>query len=212
MSAILDLSNDITLGKSLLIRSATSVGGYTRTQRGGPTLLSISASYPIINETDHGMLQAELQSIDEGISFLMTNIPEVAKLALFQGSLNFTTGTHIDVTDINTEGSRVQLVNLTAGDNVKAGDFIQFNSNDPDATHDKIYQIKSDATVNNVGEMNITLNMGVVRDLTSATTVRTGSNCIGKFIVSNDISVTAIPKNANENNYQYSDITLRETL
>lgn len=224
MSEILNLSNDISLTKDILIRSASSVGGYTRTQRGGPTLFKIEANLPLLNETDHLKVQKELQSIDEGISFLTGQLPQKALLTPWRGDI-VDGGSGITVDTVNSTGSVVVLTGVAAttqtivdnfdgtyspqvnyGSYVRAGDFIQFSNST------KVFQIKQDNISDASGNLTINLNQGVIVDLLSNTTYVTGNNVQFKLQLLSQPIVTAVPQSATTNLYSYNTFTFKETL
>ena len=224
MSEILNLSNDISLGKDILIRSGSSVGGYTRTQRGGPTLFTIEANLPLLNESQHLAVQGELQAIDEGITFLTSKLPNQALLTPWRGDI-VDSGGGITIDTNNSYGSTVVLngvvaTNITVYNNfdgtwssqevygsyVRAGDFIQFDNST------KVFQIKQDTISDNLGNMTINLNQGVIVDLASNTTWVTGNNVEFKLHLLSRPVVTAIPQSTNSNLYQYNTFNFKETL
>lgn len=223
MSNILNLSNDISLTKNILIRSGSSVGGYTRTARGGPSLFAISAELPLLTEEQHLIVQKEFLSDDgfgEGILFkLDAKIPAKALLTpapiinYDEDSALF--GFNISIDPNDTDGNKVTIVGLdTTVDSdglvnpssAKAGDFIQFSSNS------KVYQVKQDAISNSTGELELFLNQGVVTNLVNNEVIRLGSDVQFKLQLTSRPIVTAIPQSATTNLYQYNTFNFRETL
>lgn len=203
MSNILSLSNDISLTKNTLIRTASSVGGYATSVRGGPSLFSIQANLPVLSEAQHLMVQEELiNDFGDGITF-KTNaaIPAKALLTPWRGS--DLTGASVNTT--NSTGSVVALTGVPADSFVKAGDFIQFTN------QTKVFQIKTDATASGTN-LTFNLNQSVITPLLVGTTWLTGNNVRFKLQIASRPVVTAIPQGANSNLYSYNEFNFNEVL
>lgn len=72
-SAIFKYANDITMNRSASSARSVTTGGYGRTHRLGPSLISIDASLPILTEEQYLEVENELLSIEDGILFLEVN-------------------------------------------------------------------------------------------------------------------------------------------
>jgi len=73
-SSIFKYANNISVSRDSNSARSITTGGYARTQRLGPTVISIEADLPLLNEEQHGEVQQELMSIDDGIHFLNVNV------------------------------------------------------------------------------------------------------------------------------------------
>ena len=87
MSAILNLSNKITLSKNIRERISESEAGFIRSELTGAITYSIDCDFPLMSYNDFLDFQGELLSIDNGVSFFYVSIPEKAKLTPFRGSI-----------------------------------------------------------------------------------------------------------------------------
>lgn len=72
-SAIFKYANDITMNRSAASARSVTTGGYARTHRLGPSLLSINAKLPLLSEEQFLEVENELLSIEDGIKFLEVN-------------------------------------------------------------------------------------------------------------------------------------------
>ncbi len=139
-SSIFKYANDISINRSSSSARSVSTGGYARTHRLGPSIISLDVDLPILSEEQYLEVENELFSIDDGIKFLTANISSnngnnimsgvATPLATGSTSIQFLT---TDYSSLRT----IVLCNLAS--NVekifKVGDFIQF------ANHAKVYQI-----------------------------------------------------------------------
>lgn len=139
-SSIFKYANDISINRAAPSARSVSTGGYARTHRLGPSIISLDVDLPILSEEQYLEVENELFSIDDGIKFLTANISSnngnnimsgvTTPLATGSTSIQFLT---TDYTSLRT----IVLCNLQP--NVekifKVGDFIQF------ANHAKVYQI-----------------------------------------------------------------------
>ncbi len=139
-SAIFKYANDITMNRSAASARSVSTGGYARTHRLGPSLISINAKLPLLSEEQYLEVENELLSIEDGIKFLEVNpssnngnnIIENQPIPLKSGE------TEIKVMRTSyTTLRELVLVNLQPNTEkiFKVGDYIQFY-NSP-----KVYQI-----------------------------------------------------------------------
>ena len=139
-SSIFKYANDISINRSSPSARSISTGGYARTHRLGPSIISLDVDLPVLSEEHYLEVENELFSIDDGIKFLTANISSnngnnimsgvTTPLATGSTSIQFLT---TDYSSLRT----IVLCNLAS--NVekifKVGDFIQF------ANHAKVYQI-----------------------------------------------------------------------
>ena len=73
-SSIFKYANDISINRAAPSARSVSTGGYARTHRLGPSIISLYVDLPILSEEQYLEVENELFSIDDGIKFLTANI------------------------------------------------------------------------------------------------------------------------------------------
>ena len=139
-SIIFKYANDISMNRKSNSARSVTTGGYARTHKLGPSLLSLDVELPILSEEQYLEVENELFSIDDGIEFLTVNLSSNnGNNIMSTATVPLKTGeTQIKVIkDSHSVLNEFILVNLQPSTNniFKVGDFIQFNN------HDKVYQI-----------------------------------------------------------------------
>jgi hypothetical protein len=139
-SIIFKYANDISMNRKSNSARSVTTGGYARTHKLGPSLLSLDVELPILSEEQYLEVENELFSIDDGIEFLTVNLSSNnGNNIMNTATVPLKTGeTQIKVMkDSHSVLNEFILVNLQPSTNniFKVGDFIQFNN------HDKVYQI-----------------------------------------------------------------------
>lgn len=180
-SAIFKYANDISMNRSASSARSVTTGGYARTHRLGPSLISLDVNLPILTEEQYHEVENELFSIDDGIFFLDVNVSNnngnniMSKTAVELGAGQ----TEIKV--MNNDYSTLRQITLTnlkpnTQDIFKVGDFIQFY-NSP-----KVYQISkplgsttSTFTTTSAGTCKIRLSTPLVSNIG----LNSGSQSIG---------------------------------
>ena len=143
-SSIFKYANNISVSRDSNSARSITTGGYARTQRLGPTVISIEADLPLLNEEQHGEVQQELMSIDDGIHFLNVNVSANNGNNIMQKTaIPMAAGeTEIKIImDKYITYREIVLCNLASNVSkiFKVGDFLQFNN------HAKVYQISKPA-------------------------------------------------------------------
>lgn len=72
-SAIFKYANDISMNRSASSARSITTGGYGRTHRLGPSLVSFDVKLPLLTEEQYLEVENELLSIEDGIKFLEVN-------------------------------------------------------------------------------------------------------------------------------------------
>ena len=139
-SAIFKYANDISMNRSANSARSVTTGGYARTHRLGPSVMSFEADLPLLTEEQFREVENELFSIDDGIKFLNVNISSNNGNNIMQStSVLLKPGeTNIKLIAYSYSTTReITLTNLLPNttDIFKVGDFLQFES------FHKLYQI-----------------------------------------------------------------------
>jgi len=139
-SAIFKYANDISMNRSANSARSVTTGGYARTHRLGPSVMSFEADLPLLTEEQFREVENELFSIDDGIKFLNVNISSNNGNNIMQStSVPLKTGeTNIKLIAYSYSTTReITLTNLLPNttDIFKVGDFLQFEN------FHKLYQI-----------------------------------------------------------------------
>lgn len=139
-SAIFKYANDISMNRSANSARSVTTGGYARTHRLGPSVMSFEADLPLLTEEQFREVENELFSIDDGIKFLNVNISSNNGNNIMQStSVPLKPGeTNIKLIAYSYSTTReITLTNLlpNTADIFKVGDFLQFES------FHKLYQI-----------------------------------------------------------------------
>jgi hypothetical protein len=139
-STIFKYANDISMNRKSNSARSVTTGGYARTHKLGPSLISLDVDLPLLTEEQYLEVENELFSIDDGIEFLTVNLSSNnGNNIMNKATVPLKTGeTEIKVIkDSHSTLKQFILVNLQPStDNIfKVGDFIQFDN------HDKVYQI-----------------------------------------------------------------------
>ncbi len=139
-SAIFKYANDISMNRSANSARSVTTGGYARTHRLGPSVMSFEADLPLLTEEQFREVENELFSIDDGIKFLNVNISSNNGNNIMQStSVPLKPGeTNIKLIAYSYSTTReITLTNLLPNttDIFKVGDFLQFES------FHKLYQI-----------------------------------------------------------------------
>ena len=139
-SAIFKYANDISMNRSANSARSVTTGGYARTHRLGPSVMSFEADLPLLTEEQFREVENELFSIDDGIKFLNVNISSNNGNNIMQStSVPLKAGeTNIKLIAYSYSTTReITLTNLLPNttDIFKVGDFLQFES------FHKLYQI-----------------------------------------------------------------------
>ena len=139
-SAIFKYANDISMNRSANSARSVTTGGYARTHRLGPSVMSFEADLPLLTEEQFREVENELFSIDDGIKFLNVNISSNNGNNIMQSTpVPLKAGeTNIKLIAYSYSTTReITLTNLLPNttDIFKVGDFLQFES------FHKLYQI-----------------------------------------------------------------------
>lgn len=139
-SAIFKYANDISMNRSANSARSVTTGGYARTHRLGPSVMSFEADLPLLTEEQFREVENELFSIDDGIKFLNVNISSNNGNNIMQStSVPLKPGeTNIKLIAYSYSTTReITLTNLLPNttDIFKVGDFLQFEN------FHKLYQI-----------------------------------------------------------------------
>ena len=139
-SAIFKYANDISMNRSANSARSVTTGGYARTHRLGPSVMSFEADLPLLTEEQFREVENELFSIDDGIKFLNVNISSNNGNNIMQStSVPLKPGeTNIKLIAYSYSTTReITLTNLlpSTTDIFKVGDFLQFEN------FHKLYQI-----------------------------------------------------------------------
>ena len=139
-SAIFKYANDISMNRSANSARSVTTGGYARTHRLGPSVMSFEADLPLLTEEQFREVENELFSIDDGIKFLNVNISSNNGNNIMQStSVPLKPGeTNIKLIAYSYSTTReITLTNLLPNTTniFKVGDFLQFES------FHKLYQI-----------------------------------------------------------------------
>ena len=139
-SAIFKYANDISMNRSANSARSVTTGGYARTHRLGPSVMSFEADLPLLTEEQFREVENELFSIDDGIKFLNVNISSNNGNNIMQStSVPLKAGeTNIKLVAYSYSTTReITLTNLLPNttDIFKVGDFLQFEN------FHKLYQI-----------------------------------------------------------------------
>ena len=139
-SAIFKYANDISMNRSANSARSVTTGGYARTHRLGPSVMSFEADLPLLTEEQFREVENELFSIDDGIKFLNVNISSNNGNNIMQSTpVPLKAGeTNIKLIAYSYSTTReITLTNLLPNttDIFKVGDFLQFEN------FHKLYQI-----------------------------------------------------------------------
>ena len=139
-SSIFKYANDISMNRSANSARSVTTGGYARTHRLGPSVMSFEADLPLLTEEQYREVENELFSIDDGIKFLNVNISSNNGNNIMQStSVPLKPGeTNIKLIAYSYSTTReITLANLAPNttDIFKVGDFLQFEN------FHKLYQI-----------------------------------------------------------------------
>ena len=139
-SSIFKYANDISMNRSSPSARSVTTGGYARTHRLGPSLLSLDVNLPILSEEQYLEVENELFSIDDGIKFLTSNISSNNGNNIMSGVTTPLASGFTDIQFLTTDYTSLRTIVLcNLASNVekifKVGDFIQFSN------HNKVYQI-----------------------------------------------------------------------
>lgn len=139
-SKIFKYANDISMNRSASSARSITTGGYGRTHRLGPSLVSFDVKLPLLTEEQYLEVENELLSIEDGIKFLEVNPSS-------NNGNNIISSNAIPLKPGETEIKVMQdsystlrqfvLTNLQPNTNkiFKVGDYIQFYNSS------KVYQI-----------------------------------------------------------------------
>ena len=139
-SVIFKYANDISMNRSANSARSVTTGGYARTHRLGPSVMSFEADLPLLTEEQFREVENELFSIDDGIKFLNVNISSNNGNNIMQStSVPLKAGeTNIKLIAYSYSTTReITLTNLLPNTTniFKVGDFLQFEN------FHKLYQI-----------------------------------------------------------------------
>ena len=139
-SAIFKYANDISMNRSANSARSVTTGGYARTHRLGPSVMSFEADLPLLTEEQFREVENELFGIDDGIKFLNVNISSNNGNNIMQSTaVPLKAGeTNIKLIAYSYSTTReITLTNLLPNTTniFKIGDFLQF------ANFHKLYQI-----------------------------------------------------------------------
>ena len=161
-STIFKYANNVSVNRNTNSARSITTGGYARTERLGPTVISIEAELPLLSEEQHMEVQQELLSIDDGIKFLNVNVSSNNGNNIMQKtSIPLATGeTEIKIImDKYITFREITLCNLAPNTSkiMKVGDFLQFSN------HAKVYQISKPSNETHTGIYFNTTNGGKVK-------------------------------------------------
>ena len=139
-SAIFKYANDISMNRSANSARSVTTGGYARTHRLGPSVMSFEADLPLLTEEQFREVENELFGIDDGIKFLNVNISSNNGNNIMQSTaVPLKPGeTNIKLIAYSYSTTReITLTNLLPNTTniFKVGDFLQFEN------FHKLYQI-----------------------------------------------------------------------
>lgn len=187
-SAIFKYANDISTNRSTASARSITTGGYARTHRLGPSLISIDAKLPLLTEEQYLEVENELLNIEDGIQFLNVNISSNnGNNIISSKTIPLKSGeTEIKVMRTNYSSLReLTLTNIQPNTEkvFKVGDFIQFY-NSP-----KVYQISkplgytgSYFNSTNAGTVRIRLSSPLVSNIGLSTSLSYGQRAYYQLI------------------------------
>jgi len=205
-SAIFKYANDITMNRSASSARSVTTGGYGRTHRLGPSLLSIDANLPLLSEEQYLEVENELLSIEDGIQFLEVNpSSNNGNNIISNKAIPLKTGeTEIKVMQTSYSTLReLTLTNFAPNTNkiFKVGDMIQLH-NSP-----KVYQIfkpigQTGAYFNSTGTGTVTVRLS--SPLVSNLGINLSSNASGATVKAQIVNGTSTDQEIVEYDYNYN--------
>lgn len=209
-SAIFKYANDITMNRSASSARSVTTGGYGRTHRLGPSLLSIDANLPLLSEEQYLEVENELLNIEDGIQFLEVNpSSNNGNNIISNKTIPLKTG-ETEIKVMQTSYSTLRELTLTnlAPNTLKifkVGDMVQFY-NSP-----KVYQIfkpigQSGAYFNSTGNGTVTVRLS--SPLVSNIGVSSSSTASGATVKVQVVNGTSTDQEIVEYDYNYSTSTV----
>lgn len=197
MSTIFDMANGIVINRFPTIRRAISIGGIGRTESAGPSFFYLEATLPLMYEEDYRKVDRELLSIDDGVTFLTTNLPH--KHNTFLGKFS-ASGFHM-ITSISGRVITISGFDPSSTKEFTGGDYIQFN------TDTKVYQVVDDADSNGLGVVSITVHTDLINppSVGSIDAISRGDAVQYKLILTNRPSVSTIPGRNGDPMYEFNE-------
>lgn len=177
-SKIFEYANDISMNRSSASARSITTGGYGRTHRLGPSVLSFDVDLPILSESQYLDVENELLNIDDGINFLNVNLSSNNGNKIMSKNIIPTTDEIKFITTSYSTLRQITLCNLQPNvQNIfKVGDFIQFSN------HPKVYQISKPLGLTgrffnstNAGTCTVRLSSPFVSNVGVSTSNSTGS-------------------------------------
>lgn len=208
-SAIFKYANDITMNRSASSARSITTGGYGRTHRLGPSLLSIDAKLPILSEEQYLEVENELLSIEDGIQFLEVNpSSNNGNNIISKKAIPLKTG-ETEIKVMQTSYSTLRELTLTNfapnTDKIfKVGDMVQFY-NSP-----KVYQIfkpigQTGAYFNSTGTGTVTVRLS--SPLVSNLGINLSSTASGATVKAQVVNGTSTDQEIVEYDYNYNTAT-----
>lgn len=204
-SIIFKYANDISVGRNANSARSITTGGYARTERLGPSFISLDVDLPLLSEQHYLEVENELLRIEDGIQFLSANISSNNGNNIMSGAtIPLATG-ETEIRFINTDYSTMkQIVLCNLAPNVqkifKVGDFIQFS------THDKVYQISKPN--NETGAYFNSSNSGMVQIKLSTPFVAgvgiQNQTSVGETVKTQVVNGTSVLEEIVEYNYNFT--------
>ncbi len=208
-SAIFKYANDITMNRSASSARSITTGGYGRTHRLGPSLLSIDAKLPILSEEQYLEVENELLSIEDGIQFLEVNpSSNNGNNIISNKAIPLKTG-ETEIKVMQTSYSTLRELTLTNfapnTDKIfKVGDMVQFY-NSP-----KVYQIfkpigQTGVYFNSSGTGTVTVRLS--SPLVSNLGINLSSTASGATVKAQVVNGTSTDQEIVEYDYNYNTST-----
>lgn len=208
-SAIFKYANDITMNRSASSARSITTGGYGRTHRLGPSLLSIDAKLPLLSEEQYLEVENELLNIEDGIQFLEVNPSSNNGNNIISSKTIPLKSGETEIKVLRTSYSTLRelvLVNLQPNTDkiFKVGDMVQF-SNAP-----KVYQIFKPIgqtggyfNTSNAGTVTVRLSSPIISNVG----INSSSVSYGPIIKTQVVNGTSTDSEIVEYDYNYTTAT-----
>ena len=187
-SKIFQYANDISMNRSASSARSITTGGYGRTHRLGPSLVSFDVKLPLLTEEQYLEVENELLSIEDGIKFLEVNPSSNNGNNIISSKAIPLKSGETEIKIMQDEYSTLRelvLTNLQPNTEkiFKVGDYIQFYNSS------KVYQISKPIggsgayfTSSNAGTCRIKLSSPLVSNIGISTANSYGRNVEYYFV------------------------------
>ena len=186
MENILNFANDISLDRVTNMRVATSVSGFERRLRGGPTFYNLNIGLPLLNQEQYNLVDCDLIDMKDGLSpvsnvIIPSKINLITNNSVLNASGTITLDTLTGLQGTNT----IQLNGVSSDSYVTAGDYIQTGLLNPTSVRSdfKVYQIKTSSEAQG-NIIRFDLNQPIIVDLVwGSSGFNFGNDCLFKVIL-----------------------------